>query len=555
MISALVIFAPAQADAPPPQRSLAQIVAAAKPAVVYIVVETPDGAQSGTGFVLKSDAQTSTVVTANHVIEGGSTVDVIFDSDEHQRFTAQVVSHDHVKDVAILAVPIGNRPVLPLAEGTTIQEGESIAVIGYPLATHIFRRVEGDSLRPSVHEGIVSAIRFSGAIIQFDAATYHGDSGGPILDATTGAVVAIVHGVLLDPFYSSAGAEQTLPGSSFGPSSTTIASVLGGNPTTAAPPAQPAVAAEAANVPPAAPSTSMTAGAPADLAAAPVAAQSAITATSASYRVGYGVPHLVSSSGSADLANQINDELQSGALERLTTFLKADNSLYLVPVAIRSEVERNPQLLSGYCDDNRLNALVFPVYSWNLTGGPRYNGFGAQVGYTGNASVAMAFYVVDCYGEPFFVDRQEKSEGRRFAHRTPDREVVDMANDLLDHLMTNFSTARATHQGAWNSLLKTGLPIDPDDGRLHSLFFFSKKPEGFQVTVVVPDGPADKAGIKVQDVITSVNNTDINTMSKDDLAKTFGSSSYTLVVQRPGGPVTVTVHPQAYADLVRTLQH
>jgi hypothetical protein len=265
------------------------------------------------------------------------------------------------------------------------------------------------------------------------------------------------------------------------------------------------------------------------------------------------VPH--NPAGASDAELQINSELESSALERLTTFLKSDNSLYLVPVNLTPGVTSNPQALSGYCDDNRLDAIAVPVVQWNLTGGPRYNAYGRLIGYDGEANVGMSFYVLDCYGAPFFVEQKSKSENRHFAHRTPDREVVDMANDLLDHLMQVFADARTTHQAAWNSLLKTGLAIDPADPGLHPLFTFVKKPEGYQVTVVVPDGPADHAGVKTSDIIERVNDVDANTLTTADLMTMLKTPSYTLVLQRPGGPVTVTVHPQTYPQLVKALQH
>lgn len=164
--------------APAAPVDLSNIVAAAKPAVVFIVALGPSGTQSGSGFAVASTATDTTIVTANHVVEGESQVDVVFDSNERERYTARIVRRDHVRDVAILSVPIGNRPTLALAPPASIREGMSIALIGYPMATIAFKKINGDALRPSIHGGIVSAIRLDGELVQFDAATYHGDSGG-----------------------------------------------------------------------------------------------------------------------------------------------------------------------------------------------------------------------------------------------------------------------------------------------------------------------------------------------------------------------------------------
>lgn len=517
-----------------PERSLSQVVAASKSAVVFIVVATNNGAQSGSGFVVKSTATTTTIITANHVVEGGTQVDVIFDSNERERYPAEVIKRDHVRDVAVLTVNVGNRAKLALEPNSTIQEGMSIVLIGYPLATLEFNRIDGDALRPSVHSGIVSAVRFNGELIQFDAATYHGDSGGPIIDASNGKVLAIVHGAELDPSYAARGLEQSLPGSSFGPSSTTIASVMNG---AKSGPAGVTAQGEA-----------MSAGTSAPAAMAG-------HRNSASYRIGYGVPHEVVTSGPSDGGAEINSAVESSALARLTSYLKSDNSLYLIPVDMPPAALSDSQRLSGYCDDARLDGIAAPSYSWRLTGGPRYNAYGTLMGYSGTAEVTVDFFVFDCFGEPFFAEQKSKSENRYFAHRTPDREIVDMANDLLDQLMNDFTSVRSQRQGAWQSLLKTGIAIDPTDQSLHSMLFFTKQPDGYHVSVVVPNGPGDRAGVRVQDVISQINNEDASSLTIDQMRQQMNMPVYTLLLQRPGGTVTVTVHPQPYGQIVNALQH
>jgi len=444
VVSALIIALAAAGTA----RALTveQVVKKAKPATVFIVVATNSGAQSGTGFAVQSDSDSTTVVTANHVIEGETQVDVIFDSSEKKRYPAEIVRRDHVKDVAILKVHVGNRPTLSLESPDDVSEGMQIVLVGYPLATLEFRRLQGDELQPSVHTGIVSAIRFNGAILQFDAATYHGDSGGPIIDTDNGRVVAIVHGAELDPSYAARGLEPTLPGSSFGPSSSTIAAVM----YETGPSSTDQASAE---------SEESSGGTPAPAVAA--------AGTSSSFRVGYGIPH-ETVTGDAQSGTEINQAIESAALDRLQGFLKQDNSLYLIPVNLDPSVVSDSQRLSGYCDDARLNALVFPAYSWTLTGGPRYNVYGAVLGYSGTATATVDLFVVDCYGIPFFLEQKSKSENRYFAHRAPDRELVDMTNDLLSQLMTDFGGQRAKYAAMWESLLKTGLNVDPTDGKLHS---------------------------------------------------------------------------------------
>jgi hypothetical protein len=364
--------------------------------------------------------------------------------------------------------------------------------------------------------------------------TYHGDSGAPIIDASNGRVVAIVHGAELDPSYAARGLEQDLPGSSFGPSSTLIQSVV----------------ADAASRGEASPSTPYDSAPTRSVSADTAATQS----SSAAYRVGYGIPHEVITQGSEEFGEQINTAVEASSLDRLGDYLKADNSLYLVPVHLESDALSNAQHLSGYCDDNRLNTLIAPSYAWNLTGGARYNGYGTLVGYQGTATVSVDLFVFDCYGDPFFIGRKAKSENRYFAHRTPDREIVDMANDLLDQLMADFSEQKSLKSGAWDSLLKTGIAIDPQDTNFHSLVYYSKESDGFKVISVVPSGPADQAGIRVQDVITQIDGVDASGLSVPEMLERANKPEYTVQLERPGGPLTVTVHPEHYKDIVSALR-
>src|SRR5438128_1180743 len=62
------------------EASFSTVYQAVRPSVVYVVAALPNGAASGSGFIYKSDASTTQVVTANHVIEGATAIDVILDS-------------------------------------------------------------------------------------------------------------------------------------------------------------------------------------------------------------------------------------------------------------------------------------------------------------------------------------------------------------------------------------------------------------------------------------------------------------------------------------------
>jgi len=151
---------------------------------------TPGGTQEqtavGSGFVIDKSGH---IVTNDHVVAGASTVEVSFSDNESMK--ARIVGEDPATDIAVLQVNAPSRALRPLALGDsdTVQVGDQVIAIGNPLG---YDR--------SVTSGIVSAVGRSieapnqvstiGHAIQTDAALNHGNSGGPLLNAS-GQVVGV----------------------------------------------------------------------------------------------------------------------------------------------------------------------------------------------------------------------------------------------------------------------------------------------------------------------------------------------------------------------------
>lgn len=118
------------------------------------------------------------VVTNNHVIQGMTDVKVSLT--DQREFDADIVLTDPTSDIAVLRIKDakGKFPVVPLAQGDTIEVGDIVLAIGNPFG-----------LGQSVSHGILSAVRRTqkksgeqAVYLQTDAAINQGNSGGALID-------------------------------------------------------------------------------------------------------------------------------------------------------------------------------------------------------------------------------------------------------------------------------------------------------------------------------------------------------------------------------------
>jgi putative serine protease PepD len=139
----------------------------------------------GSGFVIDKAGH---IVTNYHVVQGASHVEVSFSNQE--RMPARVIGRDPSTDLAVLQVHMRSRALTPLRFGDSdlVRVGDSVVAIGNPLGED-----------RSITAGIVSALARriyapNGAaidhVIQTDAALNHGNSGGPLLNAS-GQVIGV----------------------------------------------------------------------------------------------------------------------------------------------------------------------------------------------------------------------------------------------------------------------------------------------------------------------------------------------------------------------------
>ena len=198
-------------DAGEPQRSFADAVRRAGPAVVNIytarVVDAsaarPSGANPllqqhlpavrqrvegslGSGVIVDGAGH---VITNHHVVQGADEIRVQLA--DGRIATPEIVGMDPDTDLAILRVPIKDPPVMPMGRSDELRAGDVVLAIGNPFG-----------LSQTVTQGIVSAtgrgrlgVTDFEDFIQTDAAINFGNSGGALIN-TQGELIGINTAVL-----------------------------------------------------------------------------------------------------------------------------------------------------------------------------------------------------------------------------------------------------------------------------------------------------------------------------------------------------------------------
>lgn len=154
--------------------TIEEMVAKAMPAIVQI--QSTVG--SGSGFFVRHD----TLITNVHVVQNDGYVTI--KRSDGSTANARVETRAPAFDIAILklAQASSTQPVLQMGNTKALRAGQEIVVIGSALGT----------LTNSVSRGVMSGLRSAGGatLVQTDAASNPGNSGGPMLDRN-GSVIAV----------------------------------------------------------------------------------------------------------------------------------------------------------------------------------------------------------------------------------------------------------------------------------------------------------------------------------------------------------------------------
>lgn len=193
------------------------LIAAARASVLPIgrldPLASPRFGFRGTAFVVGDGRH---VVSNQHVVDETGGAQWVLqrplpDGGEEWR-RLELVARDREHDLVLLRMEGEPLPPLTLAPEGVLREGLAVLLIGFPIGGIL-------GFQPVSHAGMVSSIapvalpaanaaqlrdraiatlrRGSFDVVQLDATAYPGNSGGPVLDAATGQVVAVVNMVLV----------------------------------------------------------------------------------------------------------------------------------------------------------------------------------------------------------------------------------------------------------------------------------------------------------------------------------------------------------------------
>jgi len=210
-----------RADVEDKLNRLPDVIERIKPSVMAVgffnETQSPRFVFRGTGFVAGDG---NLLVTCAHVVDSDTQPGkmgrlVVLSSDGKgagQARSAEVLEVDKEHDLTVLRFGGKPLPALELGEAAPIREGQAVAFMGFPLGGAL-------GFAPVTHRGMVSSITSvalpsptakqldarsisrlrEGAfeMLQLDATAYPGNSGGPLFDAETGAVVGVVNMVTL----------------------------------------------------------------------------------------------------------------------------------------------------------------------------------------------------------------------------------------------------------------------------------------------------------------------------------------------------------------------
>ena len=200
---------------------LPDTVARIKPSILvvgtYRATDSPRFRMRGTGFVV---ADGNHAVTNAHVLPEATenmtgmtvVVQVRRPGGELSMRQATVLQVDRVHDLALMRFEGAAAPPMQLGDSTAVREGQAVAFTGFPIGgalgfSTVTHRALISSITPAamptptarhLNAATIRSVRAGPFdIFQLDGTAYPGNSGGPLFDPETGAVLGVVNMVFI----------------------------------------------------------------------------------------------------------------------------------------------------------------------------------------------------------------------------------------------------------------------------------------------------------------------------------------------------------------------
>jgi hypothetical protein len=160
----------------PPQPGEPRLFSPNSQRIAYIAIRDEEpvafvGQAVASGFVVSRDGH---IVTCAHALMKAAAIQVIIGG---KRYDAAQVATDTEKDLALVKIDGRDLPALPLGDSERVAAGDSVRVLGYPLASEL-----GESLK--IMSGVVSGTSTQAGrkLVKTDVAVNPGNSGGPLVN-------------------------------------------------------------------------------------------------------------------------------------------------------------------------------------------------------------------------------------------------------------------------------------------------------------------------------------------------------------------------------------
>ena len=167
---------------------------AIRPAVVLFTMNIPSDDKKrkgefdeayGSGVAVASGPWGTQILTVEHVIHDATKLRATLD--DRTTVAARVTAADAEEDLALVQIDTPNRPTARLGTSASIDPGTAVGLAGYPIPDAFDDEHLGE--RISVYAGRVASLRKDS--IELDLPVVPGESGGPIFDAGSAAVIGL----------------------------------------------------------------------------------------------------------------------------------------------------------------------------------------------------------------------------------------------------------------------------------------------------------------------------------------------------------------------------